>query len=204
LAKRVGRHAKGEKKRRWHIDYLTAVATLDEVWYTVDNAHRECQWADALKRVRGAAVPLEGFGASDCCYRSHVFFFPKRPSLRAFRQGLAGSIRQHGPIGAVRPVLLGLLGTHGLMELGGEGLADTLTEGLLDELAGIPARLSGKTMGLDCGFALGVHDDLDGSTQATPPATWMVSFTEPSAKVCSVHWWPRRRASLAALQTAYA
>jgi Uri superfamily endonuclease len=104
LAKRVGRHAKGEKKRRWHIDYLTAVATLDEVWYTVDNAHRECQWADALKRVRGAAVPLEGFGASDCCYRSHVFFFPKRPSLRAFRQGLAGSIRQHGPIGAVRPV----------------------------------------------------------------------------------------------------
>ena len=103
LAKRVGRHARAEKKRRWHIDYLTAVATLDEVWYTVDTAHRECQWADALRQLRGATVPLDGFGSSDCRCRSHLFFFQKRPSLRVFRQRMLHSIQGHGPICTARP-----------------------------------------------------------------------------------------------------
>ena len=102
LAKRVGRHARAEKRCRWHIDYLTAVATLDEVWYTVDKARRECQWAGVLKQVRGATVPLEGFGTSDCRCRSHLFFFRKRPSPRVFRQQVRHSIGGHGPIRAVR------------------------------------------------------------------------------------------------------
>jgi Uri superfamily endonuclease len=103
LARRVGRHATAEKKRRWHIDYLTAVATLDEVWYTVDAAHRECQWAEAVQQIRGATVPLERFGSSDCRCRSHLVFFQKRPSLRAFRQRLMVSIHGHGPICSARP-----------------------------------------------------------------------------------------------------
>jgi Uri superfamily endonuclease len=103
LAKRVGRHARADKRCRWHIDYLAAVATLEEVWYTVDKAHRECQWADTLKQTRGAIVPLEGFGASDCGCPSHLFFFQRRPSLRAFRQRLMRSIPGHGPICSVRP-----------------------------------------------------------------------------------------------------
>ena len=60
-----------EKRRRWHIDYLTAVAALDDVWYTTDKVHRECLWADALRQIRGATVPLERFGSSDCrCRRT--------------------------------------------------------------------------------------------------------------------------------------
>jgi Uri superfamily endonuclease len=102
LARRVGRHAAAEKKCRWHIDYLTTLATLDEVWYTVDKARRECQWAGVLKQVRGATVPLEGFGTSDCRCRSHLFFFRKRPSPRVFRQQVRHSIGGHGPIRAVR------------------------------------------------------------------------------------------------------
>jgi Uri superfamily endonuclease len=103
LAARVGRHARPDKKCRWHIDYLAAVATLDEVWYTADAAHRECQWADVFRQMRGAAVPLEGFGASDCRCPSHLFHFQERPSLRAFRQRLMRSIQAHGPILSVRP-----------------------------------------------------------------------------------------------------
>ena len=87
LARRVGRHAMAEKKRRWHIDYLTAMATLDEVWYTTDKVHRECPWADALREIRGATVPLERFGSSDCRCRSHLVFFQKRPSLPRFVSG---------------------------------------------------------------------------------------------------------------------
>ena len=103
LAKRVGRHARAEKKRRWHVDYLTAVATLDEVWYTVDDAHRECEWANAIEKIRGATMPLEGFGSSDCKCPSHLFFFQKWPSLRVFRQRIARSIQEHTPIACVRP-----------------------------------------------------------------------------------------------------
>ena len=102
LAKRVGRHARAEKRCRWHIDYLTAVATLDEVWYTVDDAHRECQWASGLKQICEATVPLDGFGSSDCRCPSHLFFFQKRPSLRAFRQRLRDSVHGHGPICTAR------------------------------------------------------------------------------------------------------
>lgn len=98
LAGRVGRHARMDKACRWHIDYLAAIATLDEVWYTLDGNRRECQWANALSQLRGATVPLGGFGSSDCRCPTHLFFFQKQPSLRAFRQRLASSIPGHGPI----------------------------------------------------------------------------------------------------------
>jgi len=107
LASRVGRHTRADKECRWHIDYLAAIATLDEAWYTVDQTHRECQWADAVRQIRGATVPLEGFGSSDCRCRAHLLFFQKRPSLRAFRQRLARFIPGHGPIRTERP------GKHG-------------------------------------------------------------------------------------------
>ena len=98
LASRVGRHATVEKGCRWHVDYLTAMGTLDEVWYTTDTLRRECLWAKALRQMRGATVPLERFGSSDCRCRSHLVCFQKRPSLRTFRQRLVGSIPRHGPI----------------------------------------------------------------------------------------------------------
>jgi hypothetical protein len=47
-----------------------------------------------------------------------------------------------------RPLLLGLLVAHGLMKLGGESLTDVLTEGLFDELAGVPASLPGEIPGM--------------------------------------------------------
>lgn len=98
LAGRVGRHAKMDKPFRWHIDYLAAVAVLEEVWYTADGTRRECQWAEVLSQLRGATVPLEAFGSSDCRCRTHLFFLQKPPSLRAFRRLLARSIPGHGPV----------------------------------------------------------------------------------------------------------
>jgi Uri superfamily endonuclease len=103
LVARVGRHYRRDKRLRWHIDYVTTVATLDEVWYTVDKARRECQWAEALQQIRGATVPLDGFGSSDCRCRSHLYFFQKRPSLRALRRRLVHFIQDHGPIFMEKP-----------------------------------------------------------------------------------------------------
>ena len=99
------------------------------------------------------------------------------------------------------PLLLLLRGQLGLMKLGRKLLIDPLAERLLDKLARIAARLTGKTLGRDCGVAIGADDDFN--LHDCPPATWMVSLIDPSARACSVTLWPRRFASRVVAQTAY-
>ena len=98
LAARVSRHQATAKKLRWHIDYLRAATDVVAVWYTVDRNRQECPWADVMGRLRGAAMPMRGFGASDCDCRSHLFYFVKPPSYRAFRQRVRDMIAGHAPI----------------------------------------------------------------------------------------------------------
>lgn len=101
LAARVSRHQASAKKLRWHIDYLRAATDLVAVWYTVDQTRQECRWAEVMGRLRGGVVPMTGFGASDCDCRSHLFFFEKPPSYRAFRQRVRDTITGHAPIRCV-------------------------------------------------------------------------------------------------------
>ena len=95
LAARISRHRRKTKTRRWHIDYLTAILPVEEVWYTLDAIRRECHWADVLSQMRGAEVPAAGFGSSDCACRTHLWFFPIRPSRRTFCRRLTDSIPDH-------------------------------------------------------------------------------------------------------------
>jgi len=92
LAARIERHCRREKRLRWHVDYLRAVAQLEEVWYAAGKSRRECRWAKALCRMPGASVPMTGVGASDCGCRSHLCFFTMPPSLAGFRQNLRGPV----------------------------------------------------------------------------------------------------------------
>ncbi len=103
LTARVTRHQQKTKKLRWHIDYLTAVMSVEQVWYTLDTDRRECQWAEALGRMRGADMPLARFGSSDCACRTHLWSFPTRPSRRGFRRRLLDSIPIHGPVRCMDP-----------------------------------------------------------------------------------------------------
>lgn len=79
LAARLGRHLRPSGRLRWHIDYLRAHTVPVEFW-TIEGLRREHRWAAALGSLAGAAIPLAGFGASDCGCRSHLFFFEPRPS----------------------------------------------------------------------------------------------------------------------------
>lgn len=63
LAARIGRHLRCGKRRRWHIDRLTAAARIEAV--AVDVGGHECALAGALLAA-GGRVPLPGFGSSDC------------------------------------------------------------------------------------------------------------------------------------------
>jgi len=84
LAARVCRHLRSHKKLHWHIDYLTASVTPEEVWWARCPERAECRWMEAALGLPGAAVPAPGFGSSDCRCRSHLVYVPERPSAAAF------------------------------------------------------------------------------------------------------------------------
>lgn len=98
LRSRVRRHVRGDGALHWHIDYLRAAATVSAVWYTHDEARRECEWAATLRDTTGARTPFAGFGASDCACPSHLSAFDTAPPWAAFRTHMREQRPDHAPI----------------------------------------------------------------------------------------------------------
>ncbi len=93
LAARVGRHLRQEKRLRWHIDYLRAACEVAEVWWTCDPVRRECEWANKLRELPGAVVPMAGFGSSDCGCESHLVWVSTTTNLERDEWGIRLSHR---------------------------------------------------------------------------------------------------------------
>ncbi len=89
LKARLARHLRAVKRARWHIDYLLEVATVVEIWQASSTERLECKWAEALQGLPPAAVPVAGFGSSDCACHAHLCLFQALPSLEAFRSQLS-------------------------------------------------------------------------------------------------------------------
>jgi Uri superfamily endonuclease len=88
LAARLGHHLGPARTLHWHIDYLRQAASIDEVWYACQDQRREHSWAQAMAAMPGAAIPLPGFGASDCTCPAHLFRFASAPSFSSFQQAV--------------------------------------------------------------------------------------------------------------------
>lgn len=88
LYARVKRHLKGEKRLRWHIDYLLESARVVEVWYALEDESQECFWRQVAQEMPQSEIPAPGFGSSDCRCPSHLIYFPSRPSFQLFRHRL--------------------------------------------------------------------------------------------------------------------
>ena len=97
LRGRLAHHLEPTARPHWHIDYLRAHTNPEEVWYAYDRISWECRWARCLGLQRGA-VPLTGFGSSDCTCESHLFFFVRRPSRAAFARRLRFFDSGHPPV----------------------------------------------------------------------------------------------------------
>jgi len=87
LRARLGRHIRGSGKvHHWHIDALREVAVpVAFACYRHPTRYPdiplECRWAQALSGLPDAAIPILGFGASDCrsgC-AAHLVHFPDTP-----------------------------------------------------------------------------------------------------------------------------
>ena len=92
---RLAHHMRPAERPHWHIDYLRSHTTLEEVRFCYNRKSLEHEWAHCFAMMRGASVPMAGFGSSDCDCESHLFFFAKCPA-----RGLAAKLGS--TVGALR------------------------------------------------------------------------------------------------------
>lgn len=77
ISKRLARHARKRKQKRWHIDYLVNEADAVKSIPFISSDYLECELAGKLQEI--AVRPVEGFGSSDCSCRAHLYYFPENP-----------------------------------------------------------------------------------------------------------------------------
>ena len=103
LVARLRHHLLSASTPRWHLDYLRRAIRPEEIWFTCDPRSREHLWAGVFAAMRAAGVPRDGFGASDCRCRSHLFHFATLPRLAAFRRAVRRRAPDHDPIATSAP-----------------------------------------------------------------------------------------------------
>ncbi len=83
LESRINRHKRRRKKLRWHIDYLTPLASSIMAIPFRSARRLECSLARQVAALSDNSY--RGFGCSDCRCDSHLFFFERTPlENRAF------------------------------------------------------------------------------------------------------------------------
>ncbi|MCF6158270.1 MAG: GIY-YIG nuclease family protein [wastewater metagenome] len=79
LKQRVKRHLQKKKGLHWHIDYLLQYAEVVAVSEHEGNKAMECTLSHKISTIKNAAIPVKGFGSSDCSCISHLYFFRSNP-----------------------------------------------------------------------------------------------------------------------------
>jgi len=91
MRSRVARHFAREKKKRWHIDWLTTQSGVVPIAVASTMlTGLECRIAAALSSR--ADLRVSGFGCSDCKCESHLFYFSGTDGLLS----ALGNLRRYG------------------------------------------------------------------------------------------------------------
>lgn len=99
LRSRIGRHLRRDKKIFWHIDYLLKFGVLKEI-ITVESAQKiECLVSRCLAENLSSAA--DGFGASDCSCKTHLYFASMEKQIR---DAVEGTLRRMKVQQAVKKV----------------------------------------------------------------------------------------------------
>lgn len=70
---RLQRHFSTDKRKHWHIDYLTSEIPAFDYFILPETSEYECTMAEILSKEFDS---VDGFGSSDCNCRSHLFHIP--------------------------------------------------------------------------------------------------------------------------------
>ncbi len=104
---RISRHinvfAGRTTKRKWHIDYLSVVATLCRAYVFVTDERIECDLASRL-RTSPAFTAIQRFGSSDCTCDSHLFRVSSGRYLERELEDMAGTFE--GQVMCFKPAKL--------------------------------------------------------------------------------------------------
>jgi Uri superfamily endonuclease len=86
IEKRVERHLRKEKRKRWHIDYLLEHASISEVFRKEGGDE-----VATAREISSICSGIKGFGASDSPLDSHLFFCNELFSLFSLLNSLGYS-----------------------------------------------------------------------------------------------------------------
>jgi len=95
LSSRLARHRRQDKKRHWHVDYLTAEGDHILPIPIRSSERQECDIAKALSSIMQSGK--REFGSSDCECPAHLFFSPTNPLQRKDFHELLQSFRMRVP-----------------------------------------------------------------------------------------------------------
>jgi Uri superfamily endonuclease len=81
---------------KWQVDFLRLRCSVVEIWFTTDppppafspgaaRSDRECALALGVLAMRGATVPVLGFGSPKRGCPAYLAYFERKPSFRAFQ-----------------------------------------------------------------------------------------------------------------------
>lgn len=85
---RLLRHLRKEKRCHWHIDFLLQKAKVLGV--VLWEGNEECYLASFLRHHPLVLSSVRGFGSSDCCCPSHLFFVGEKFAFWSFLSTLQG------------------------------------------------------------------------------------------------------------------
>ncbi len=94
LPARLARHRRVDKRPHWHVDYLLEHGRLLEIWNAVGQERLECLWATGAREMAEEAVPVPGFGSSDCRCPAHLSYCATRPDHREFALKVGAILRR--------------------------------------------------------------------------------------------------------------
>lgn len=78
LSSRIIRHLRRKKRKRWHIDYLTAHPEAEVISIVIYPDLDECRHHREIASLPGVRVPVPRFGSGDCrsgC-SAHLLYSP--------------------------------------------------------------------------------------------------------------------------------
>jgi Uri superfamily endonuclease len=70
IEKRLERHLRKEKRKKWHIDYLLEKGKIKKIFYKESKFKEECN----IARRFNSFEFIPKFGSSDCRCKSHLFY----------------------------------------------------------------------------------------------------------------------------------
>lgn len=100
LKRCINRHRARHRRQLQHVDRLTAVADIREIWFSHAEASCEHHLLNTLASLSGAEFPIPGFGSQQCTVRckARLIHFQEHPLVAVFRASLSKRHPKHPPI----------------------------------------------------------------------------------------------------------